>query len=404
MTTAKRDHLNNLSLSLFGILLAVFVIAGFGNALHKGGDFTVSLTAGQRFLDGSPLYENSSPGAGVTGPPFQSVWFAPFAAIAAVHVGLSRILWYIANVAFLLAGVWCWTKAILPNRFSSARQLWSSSEVLLPFFAIALPAQTNFEHQNMNALLLFLTGAGTLATARRFEIKAGAFLGVAVALKAFPMLILAALFARRLWRIAAIGSAVALGLTALIVFRYGPAGSLQTLQDWIGISLTGGWPTRAQNQSLFAALFRFWPEHTALAHRVVWLVLIAVVAGICWRRKNFPLSNTGRELAFILAVAVVLSPIAWEHYWVLMFPILQATYTGEPRPTVFGRIAFWLSLLLITGPSPLLVGEAGYNIAREWSSSTIAAILLIGSLAPALWRTTVSSAVSDAKYFAKIDV
>ena len=105
MTTAKRDHLNNLSLSLFGILLAVFVIAGFGNALHKGGDFTVSLTAGQRFLDGSPLYEGSSPGAGVTGPPFQSVWFAPFAAIAAVHVGLSRILWYIANVAFLLAGV-----------------------------------------------------------------------------------------------------------------------------------------------------------------------------------------------------------------------------------------------------------------------------------------------------------
>jgi len=166
MTTAKRDHLNNLSLSLFGILLAVFVIAGFGNALHKGGDFTVSLTAGQRFLDGSPLYEGSSPGAGVTGPPFQSVWFAPFAAIAAVHVGLSRILWYIANVAFLLAGVWCWTKAILPNRFSSARQLWSSSEVLLPFFAIALPAQTNFEHQNMNPLLLAITGIGALANNR----------------------------------------------------------------------------------------------------------------------------------------------------------------------------------------------------------------------------------------------
>jgi hypothetical protein len=375
---------------LFGILLAVFVISGFGNALYKGGDFTVSLIAGKRFLDASPLYEGSSPGAGVTGPPFQSVWFAPFAALAAVHVGLSRILWYSTNVAFLLAGVWCWTNAILPNRFSSARQLWSSSEVLLPLLAIALPAQTNFEHQNMNALLLFLTGAGAIAIVHRSDIKAGAFLGAAVALKAFPMLLLAALFARRLWRVAATGCVFALGLTMLILLRYGPAGSVQTLQDWFAISLTGGWPTRAQNQSLFAALSRSWPGDAGPAHSVFWFVLIAVVAVVCWKRRNLPDSSAGAELAFVLAIAVVLSPISWEHYWVLMFPLLQAIYAGQPNPTAFGRMAFWLALLLITGPSPLLVGEKGYNMAREWSSSTLAAILLILTITPTLWRKTTS--------------
>ena len=385
---ASSDHPKTLALTLFGILLAAFVISGFGNALHKGGDFRVSLIAGERFLDASPLYEGSSPGAGVTGPPFQSVWFAPFAAIAAVHAGLSRILWYIANVVFLLAGVWCWTNAILPKRFSSARRLWSSSEVLLPLLAIALPAQTNFEHQNMNALLLFLTGAGAMAVVGRSDIRAGAFLGMAVALKAFPMLMLAALFARRCWRVAAIGGAFALGMTMLIVLRYGPAASLQTLQDWTAISLTGGWPTRAQNQSVYAALYRSWPGDAALAHSVVWFLFVGMVVVICWKRRKAPHSSAGAELAFVLAVAVILSPIAWEHYWVLLFPILQATYAGQPNPTGFGRIAFWLAVLLITGPSPLLVGEAGYNMAREWSNSTIGAILLIGTLTPALLSTS----------------
>ena len=384
-----------LALAAFGILLAVFVISGFGNALHKGGDFRVSLMAGKRFLDASPLYEGSSPGAGVTGPPFQSVWFAPFAALAAVHVGLSRILWYTLNVASLLAGVWCWTNAILPNRFSSARQLWSSSEVLLPLLAIALPAQTNFEHQNMNALLLFLIGAGAMAIVRRFDIRAGALLGTAVALKAFPMLMLAALFVRRLWRVAAIGAAVTLGLTMLIVFRYGPSASVQTFLDWAAISLNGGWPTRAQNQSLFAALYRSWPGDAALTHSVAWFVLVGVVAIVCWKRRKLPDSSVGAELAFVLAVAVILSPISWEHYWVLMFPILQTIYAAQPNSTALGRVVFWFALLLITGPSPLLVGGTGYNMAREWSSSTIAAILLICTLTPALLRTTATPSVPD---------
>jgi hypothetical protein len=121
-----------LSLTVFGVLLSLFVIVNFGNALHKGGDFKVSLEAGHRFLTASPLYEGSSPGLGVTGPPFQSVWFAPFAAIANASVRFSQILWYLANIGFLLAGIWCWTQAILPGSFSSARELWSSPGVLLP--------------------------------------------------------------------------------------------------------------------------------------------------------------------------------------------------------------------------------------------------------------------------------
>ena len=370
---------------LFGILLTLFVIVNFGNALHKGGDFTVFLEAGDRYLHATPLYAGSAPGVGVLGPPFQGVWFAPFAAIADININLSRVVWYLANVAFLLAGVWSWTQAILPGRFPSARELWSSPEVLLSLLAISLPAETNFEHQNMNALLLFVTGMGAMALVRQADFKAGILLGAAVALKVFPMLLLGALVLRGKWLAAMVGGATAFVLTMLIVVRYGIVGSYQTIQDWLAISVHGGWPTRAQNQSLFAALYRSWPGDVALAHTVAWFVLIALVVVVFWISRTLPVSESGREIAFALAVAVILSPIAWEHYWVLFFPLLQTIYVIGSR-SVFRRVAFWLAAALITGPSPLIVGEAGYNRAREFSNSTLAAILLIATLTPILLK------------------
>jgi alpha-1,2-mannosyltransferase len=372
-----------LSLTVFGVLLSLFVIVNFGNALHKGGDFKVSLEAGHRFLTASPLYEGSTPGLGVTGPPFQSVWFAPFAAIANMNVRLSQILWYLANIGFFLAGIWCWTQAILPGSFSSARDLWSSPKVLLPLLAVALPAQTNFEHQNMNALLLFVTGAGAKALVSQRDVHAGLWFGAAVALKAFPLLLLGALVVRGKWLATMVGAGAAFLMTMLIIVRYGIAGAYQTFEDWLAISVHGDWPTRAQNQSLFAAFFRSWPGNVKFANTIAWCLLVAIVVVVFWTRKNLPASESGRELAFALAVAVILSPIAWEHYWVLYFPILQTIYCAGTKP-IFRRISFWIAAALITGPSPLLVGESGYNLAREFSNSTLAAILVIGILTPVL--------------------
>jgi hypothetical protein len=121
----------------------------------------------------------------------------------------------------------------------------------------------------MNALLLFLTGAGAMAFTRHAEVAAGGFVGIAVALKAFPMLLLAALVVRRSWRAAAAGAAFAVGLTTLALARFGTSG-LQTLQDWMAFNLHGGWPTRPQNQSLYAALSRSWPGNVEAAHQVIW--------------------------------------------------------------------------------------------------------------------------------------
>src|SRR5262245_39889650 len=81
-------------------LAAIFVAI---NTLHvlnpnKGGDADVFFEGGRRLLHGQSLYEGSSAAAGFIGPPFQAVFFAPFAAIDAVNRQLARLLWYAVNL------------------------------------------------------------------------------------------------------------------------------------------------------------------------------------------------------------------------------------------------------------------------------------------------------------------
>ena len=49
-------------------------------------------------------------------------------------------------------------------------------------------------------------------------------------------------------------------------------------------------------------------------------------------------------------------------------------------PGRIGRIAFWAAAILTTGLSPLTLGKSGFNMARELSVYTIAALIIYGGL------------------------
>ena len=142
---------NRWRLPLVVVLMILFFIVNRGNALHKGGDFESFRESSRRLLNGEPRYAGSSPGAGVTWPPFQSVFFVPIVFVERILPALARVLWYLFNFVSMMVGVFCWTHAILPGRFLALGEL---------------AAQTNFEHQNMNRLLLAITGIGALANNR----------------------------------------------------------------------------------------------------------------------------------------------------------------------------------------------------------------------------------------------
>jgi len=134
-----------------------FAIFNLYNARHKGGDFDVFLDAGRRMLDGTDLYAASGPGVGVIGPPFHALFFAPLAWLDASSGTAAELAWYALNLAALVGGAVLWVRALspcLPSLPQRVRDIWRSPDVLLPLFAIGFSAQANFEHQNMNPILL----------------------------------------------------------------------------------------------------------------------------------------------------------------------------------------------------------------------------------------------------------
>jgi hypothetical protein len=111
--------------------------------------------------------------------------------------------------------------------------------------------------------------------------------------------------------------------------------------------------------------------------------LIITIGLMASRRPRPPIEWLGAELAVVLLVAAVLSPIAWDHYWVLALPAFQALRLIAPSAT-WATVVFWVAALLLTGPAPLLVGASGLALARSWSTYTWAALLLFSALSVAL--------------------
>lgn len=386
-----------LSPLLLPLLVTTFIVVNGINAVRKGGDFTVFLDAGERFVAGAAMYSESGVGGGVVGPPFQGAFFAPFALLARVDSRLARIVWYAMNLLALAAAIRAWTAALGPL---AARDIhwrrWRPEPVgtvMLALLAVWFPLQTNFEHQNMNVLLLALIGAAAWALAREHDGIAGLAIGMATALKAFPGLLLIYLVVRGRWRASIVGAVTAGALTLLPALQYGVDGMASEIRDWLTISAGGGWPVRGNNQSLFAMLARaFGPDEAlgtghllAAEHPRIHLAWMAIALGSVvltlwatgpWRVRDERATPAG--IVAVLALAVLLSPIAWDHYWVLMFPaflFLALSWEGVP----WTRWVFWAALILTSGFSRATVGVHGLTVARTLSVFTWSGILLLAA-------------------------
>ena len=380
---------------LLALLAILFAVLTTINALNKGGDAAVFFEGGRRLLHAEPLYAGSSAADGFIGPPFQAMFFAPFAVASPI---LARILWHALNLACFGLGVWLSLKTLdaARDRAGQPRAPWLPM-LFAPLAAILLPALTNFEHQNMNALLLALIAAATWQLTLGFATAAGILVGIATALKVFPAFLILYFVARRYWTaaIAAIVSTIVLSIAPLAIYG---AGFTDLVKKFWRLG-NSGWPIRGNNQSLIAALDRMTlglvptpvsaagvreaadaPLASAL-FAVLALVLVGTFVVTIAKTPRRP-SSIPREMAMATILAILLSPIAWDHYWTMMLPAFLVAYVAarERRRGSAVRYAFWSAAILTTGFSPMTLGGAGFNFVRERSAYTIAAIILYACL------------------------
>ena len=383
---------------LLALLALLFAVLTTINAINKGGDAAVFFEGGRRLLHAEPLYEGSSAADGFIGPPFQAMFFAPFAAIAAASPLLARILWQALNLACFGLGVWLTLKALdaVGDRAGQPQAPWLPM-LFAPLAAILLPTLTNFEHQNMNALLLALIAAATWQMTLGFATAAGILVGIATALKIFPAFLILYFVARRYWTaaIAAMVTTIVLSVAPLAIYGAGFTDLVKTF--WrLGNS---GWPIRGNNQSLIAAVDRLTlgfvqtPVSAAgvreAADAPPALALFAVLALVLVGTFVVTIAKTPRrpsfipcEMAMATILAILLSPIAWDHYWTMMLPAFLVVYVAaqERRRGSAVRYAFWSAAILTTGLSPMTLGGAGFNLVRERSAYTVAALILYVTL------------------------
>jgi hypothetical protein len=326
------------------------------------------------------------------------VFFAPFAALASVNPLAARLAWHFLNLLSLVIAIWLtvrmWSDVRQRARLEPRPFL---AMAFLPTAAVLLPLLTNFEHQNMNALLLGLLAATTWHVLAGSAVVAGLLLGVATALKAFPALVILYLLARRWWGAAVTATVTAFVLTVSPVVLYGLSGFGDLVATFARLAQSG-WPARGNNQSMVAALDRFAmyvrgapPDagvHIA-SDAPLTAALFAAAALGCVAAMVMVLGRSQRqaivapsEITAVTILAILFSPIAWDHYWVMMLPAFVFLYDSR-TPALLGQTAsymFWTAAVLTTGLSPIVLGQRTFNDVREFSSYTIAGVVLFAGM------------------------
>jgi alpha-1,2-mannosyltransferase len=299
----------------------VVVYAAFIIVIRRpyGGDIVPEILLSQRWLDGLALYRPALSTQGTPWPPFAALALAPLGLLARVSLPVAIAVWSALSVTCLAIAV------LAARRLAGGVVGWRI--VGLALAATAVPIETNFEHRNVNTILLLLIIAAAVDLEHARDRRAGLWVGLAAAIKAFPALLIPYFAIQRRWSAFGVAVAVAAGGTLLALVPYGPAGAWQNVIDWLQSSFgQAHWQLSVNDQSLRALVLRLGGT-PALAVGVAALCALLVLISAGTRAWD-ALSGLGA----VLLASVLAAPIAWTHYYVLAFPAWLAVLRNSTVP------------------------------------------------------------------------
>jgi alpha-1,2-mannosyltransferase len=317
----------------FWIALALYIAVCIPVGWARGGDLLVELGLTERWLAGAPPYIASPAHGGMFWPPFTLLVLLPFALLGRIATRLAQSAWTVTSAAAL-----AWVIATCGRR-------WGWRAALLAVAAVGKPLQANFERLNVGALLLGLVVAAAIDLEENRDTRAAVWIGLASAVKLFPALLILYLAVKRRWRAAAIATAVAVIGTVLPLLRYGPAGAINTLSDWVALSRTSPQASGLHAQMLTGMVTSLGGSF-ALAI-IVQLVLSAIVLLALLRPAPSP--DGPAEVGMVTQLAVLLSPIGWFHYEILALPAWVAALAHPSPPGRWWILVLALAAIFLSG-------------------------------------------------------
>ena len=222
-----------------------------------------------------------------------------------------------------------------------------SLALLIGALAVSYPP---FRDQMMfaqsQALMLCLVALSMLAARRSHDEIAGGVIGLAALLRAYPFLLLGYFASRRRW--SAVSSALLVmcagGILTLVVA--GAKNSFGFVSVWVrGPSGSGYWPNLPGNVAIAAFVARafhgfssgpYSPGSSVSQIATVVICDVSVLALSVWSSTRAPEEEDHelRTFPVWIVAMVLLSPVAWIHYMVLLYvPLVMIAVSAMRRET-----------------------------------------------------------------------
>lgn len=289
-----------------------------------------------------------------------------------------------------------------------------SAALLLFLFLANGPLVNSLREGNTTHFILLLLAAALLLWRAQWPFAAGLVLGFCAVIK-LPLLLLGVYFLlRRRWRVVA-GGAATIGFAALLsLVIHGVDANVGWYNDSVAPFLGGVIPA-FNVQSIDGFLMRLqtgvrdlqdWlPHRPTTVHRIVRTILVAgLLGGVAWLMhragavqpriggSRAPSARDLLEFAVVLNLAIVISPISWTHYYLLLL-LPWALYIGGALPLPddsLTRRLMWSGIVLSSLPVVILPLEPdwlGGVLARTVVSAwLIGGLLTFAALARGLWH------------------
>lgn len=259
------------------------------------------------------------------------------------------LVWSLASLAAGAVSGWLVVRQ-LDLRFT----LWT----LAPTLALVLvcnPFRQQMNQGQLNLiLLLLLTGTWAADRSGRPAV-AGLLLGLATAIKLFPGLLFVYYLLRRRWDVFGWGvfgfvlvnllTAAILGVEAFESYIQHAVPGVRVYTDWWpNISLSGFWLKLFDGRGGRVIPLWYAPTLARVAIVLSWLVVLTLLAWAVLRART----PADHDVTFglTLIAMLLLSPVTWDHYCVLLLVPVVIFWRRVPRRTI-ARVLFWFGVIVL---------------------------------------------------------
>lgn len=360
-------------------------------------DFTVAYyPAGRAIVEDVPhMFTRcwDTPVCGFVNIPIVAFLFTPFSILTLRHAH-----WLFAGLSLISLAISVWLLWSMTDQTPGRK--WA----ILVLFAMNGPLFYSLKEGNLTHFVLLLLIAGVVCLDKTWDRSAGACFALAAIIK-LPLLLFACyFFGRRRWAAVLGYGATLVTVSAASLWYAGWASHAEWYREVIlpfsnkgltafNVQSVEGFLLRLHNN---AKLYDWKPVEVAGDIRMTGRVCAGLLMGLSCvlflRHPGRHLRDTMYlELSMVLCLALIISPISWTHYYLLLLLPL-ALYAGKRLPIAGhgGWLAAMVLCILCISPPVTFMGQDGAvdgQIAKLFLSHyVIGALLLWGLLGYARWR------------------